>query len=382
VTARSGTAGGERLHVGVTPWMEDWHGTADSLARQAELAEQLGFHSFWLPESHFAGRSASPAPLLGLAAVAARTTRLRLATTSYLLPVRHPLHVAAEVAALDRLSGGRVILGVGRGFRPALFRAFGVPAEEKRDRFEAALGVILAAWRGEPVVALEPAASAQRAQRAEGERSRVAAALPPPGPAASAQRAQRAEGERSRVAAALPPPGPADAEARPVVLAPLPLQRPHPPVWVAGFGPKGVSQAGRLGLPYLASPLETLAALEENYARHREALPPQRRAERLAVPVMRTVFTSRDGSLLARVREALARQAAELSSAPVASLRRQAGAEVGRWALVGEPEEVAEGVRRYREKLGMSHLIVRAHVPAAEPSDLAASLELLAGLDL
>ena len=330
MTARSEKAGDEGLHVGVTPWMEGWNGPAESLARQAELAEQLGFRSFWLPESHFTGRSANPAPLLGLAAVAARTTRLRLATTSYLLPVRHPLHVAAEVAALDRLSDGRVILGVGRGFRPALFRAFGVPAAEKRDRFEAALEVILAAWRGEPV-AVENAAG---------------------------------------------------AEAGPVVLAPLPVQKPHPPVWVAGFGPKGVSQAGRLGLPYLASPLETLAVLEENYARHREALSPQRRAERLAVPVMRTIFTSRDGSLLARVRAALARQAAALSSVPVASLRRQAGAEVERWALVGEPEEVAEGVRRYREKLGMSHLIVRTHVPGAEPADLAASLELLAGLDL
>jgi alkanesulfonate monooxygenase SsuD/methylene tetrahydromethanopterin reductase-like flavin-dependent oxidoreductase (luciferase family) len=363
VTERSEAAGEAGLHVGVTPWMEDWNGPAESLARQAELAEQLGFRSFWLPESHFTGPTANPAPLLGLAAVAARTSRLRLATTSYLLPVRHPLHVAAEVAALDQLSGGRVILGVGRGFRPALFRAFGVPAQEKRDRFEAALEVILAAWRGEPVVAPEAAASAERAQRAEGERTRP---LP-----------------RLRLgAAALPPPGPASAEARPVVLAPLPVQKPHPPVWVAGFGPKGVSQAGRLGLPYLASPLETLGALEENYARHREALSPQRRAGPLAVPVMRTIFTSRDGSTLARVRAALARQAAALSSAPVASLRRQAGAKVERWALVGEPEEVAEGVRRYREKLGMSHLIVRAHVPGAEPADLAASLELLAGLDL
>jgi alkanesulfonate monooxygenase SsuD/methylene tetrahydromethanopterin reductase-like flavin-dependent oxidoreductase (luciferase family) len=219
--------------------------------------------------------------------VAACTTRLRLATTSYLLPVRHPLHVAAEVAALDRLSDGRVILGVGRGFRPALFRAFGVPAEEKRDRFEAVLEAILAAWRGEPVTR---------------------------------------DGDAS-----------AGAKERPVVLAPLPVQRPHPPVWVAGFGPKGVAQAGRLGLPYLASPLESLAALEENYARHREALGEDRRGERLAVPVMRTLFVSRNAALLDRARAALAREAAALSSVPVASLRRHAGTAVDEWALVGEP---------------------------------------------
>jgi len=332
LTKANEKAGDERLHVGVTPWLEDWSGPAKSLVGQAEFAERLGFQSFWLPESHFTGSSATPAPLLRLAAVAACTTRLRLATTSYLLPVRHPLHVAAEVAALDRLSDGRVILGVGRGFRPALFRAFGVPAKEKRDRFEAVLKVILAAWRGEPLTR---------------------------------------EGEAG-----------AGAEERPVVLAPLPVQQPHPPVWVAGFGPKGVAQAGRLGLPYLASPIESLAALEENYARHREALGEDRRGERLAVPVLRTLFVSRKPALLARARTALARQAAALSSVPVASVRRHAGAAVEEWALVGEPEEVAEGVRRYREKLGMSHLIARPHVPGFEPADLSASLELLASLDL
>jgi alkanesulfonate monooxygenase SsuD/methylene tetrahydromethanopterin reductase-like flavin-dependent oxidoreductase (luciferase family) len=328
-TEKPGDAG---LHIGVTPWLEDWSGPAETLVRQAELAERLGFRSFWLPESHFTGRSANPAPLLRLAAVAARTTRLRLATTSYLLTVRHPLHVAAEVAALDQLSDGRVILGVGRGFRPALFRAFGVPAEEKRDRFEAALKVILAAWRGEPV--------AIDGGNGSGE------------------------------------------EARPVVLAPLPVQRPHPPVWVAGFGPKAVSQAGRLGLPYLASPIETSAVLEDNYARHREAFAEHHGGERLAVPVMRTLFVSRNASVLERVREALARQAAALSSAPIASLRRHADAKVEDWALVGEPEAVADGVRRYRERLGMSHLIARPHVPGVEPAELAASLERVAALDL
>jgi alkanesulfonate monooxygenase SsuD/methylene tetrahydromethanopterin reductase-like flavin-dependent oxidoreductase (luciferase family) len=320
---------GARLHIGVTPWREDWTGPAEALVSQARLAEDLGFRSFWLPESHFTGRSAIPAPLLRLAAVAAHTKTLQLATTSYLLPVRHPLHAAAEVAELDRLSGGRVILGVGRGFRPALFRAFGVPVREKRDRFEATLEAMQAAWRGEPVTPNEPGA---------------------------------AEDEP------------------PVVLAPLPVQQPHPPIWVAGFGPKAVAQAGRLGLPYLASPIETLEALLENYGRHREAHAEAGHAHDLAVPVMRTVFVSRNPALVARVRVALGRQASALASLKIASMRRHASAAVDDWALIGGPDEVLEGIGRYREKLGVSHLIVRSHVPGAEPEEVSLSLELLAGL--
>jgi len=310
------------LAIGLTPWLDDWDGPADSLTAQAERAEALGFHSFWLPESHFAGRASNPAPLLRLAAVAARTRRLRLGTTSFLLPVRHPLHVAAEVAVLDRLSRGRVILGVGRGFRSSLFAAFDVPAREKRDRFEANLEAMRRAWLGEPV-------------------------------------AQEACGD-------------------PVRLAPLPLQRPHPPIWVAGFGPKAIAQAGRLGLAYLASPIEPLASLAENYARHREALPGSLDPASLAVPVMRSVFASRDPALLARAHAELVRQAAALGRVP--GLRRLAGSEPEDWAILGEPEAVAERVRDYRKRLGMTHLIVRAHLPGLPAEALEESLRLVAAL--
>jgi alkanesulfonate monooxygenase SsuD/methylene tetrahydromethanopterin reductase-like flavin-dependent oxidoreductase (luciferase family) len=166
-----------------------------------------------------------------------------------------------------------------------------------------------------------------------------------------------------------------DADDRPVVLAPLPVQEPHPPIWVAGFGPKAVAQAGRLGLPYLASPMESLAVLEENYARHRDAREPDAADEPLAVPILRSVFVSRNQALLGRVRESLARQSAALAAAPVASLRRHADAEVDDWALVGEPEAVADGVQRYRETLGMTHLLALPYVAGTEPDEVSASLE-------
>jgi alkanesulfonate monooxygenase SsuD/methylene tetrahydromethanopterin reductase-like flavin-dependent oxidoreductase (luciferase family) len=314
------------LHVGVTPWAYDAETSAARLAEQAEFAEALGFRSFWLPESHFTGRSANPAPLLLLAAVAARTRRLAIATTSFLLPVRHPLHVAAEVAVLDRLSGGRVILGVGRGFRRALFDAFDVPVAEKRDRFEAALGVMRDAWQGRPVV-----------------------------------------------------PGNGEA-ASPVTLSPRPLQSPHPPVWVAAFGPKALAQAGRLGLPYLASPMESMGQLEANYAAHRETLTSSHGDAALAVPIMRTVFAHRDPELLRRVRDGLAREAAALARAPSQAIRRAGDASLDDRVLVGEPEEVACGIERYREKLGMTHLVVRSPVPAAREEEVVESLQHLAAL--
>ena len=304
------------LHLGVTPWVFEGDGLAGALAEQAVLAESLGFDSLFLPESHFSGNASIPSPLL------------RLGTTSFLLPVRNPIHVAEEVAVLDRLSHGRVILGIGRGFRGALFTAFEVPREEKRDRFEAALTVMRRAWAGEAVA------------------------------------------WEAGVGEAVPP--------TPVHVAPLPVQQPHPPLWVAAFGPKAVEQAGRLALPYLASPIESLAVLEANYARHREALA----GATVAVPVMRTLFVSRDAARIERARAALAQQAAALAKAPASSLRRAASADVADWAIVGAPDEVVEGVRRYREKLGVTHLIARVQIPGLAREEIEDSLREIAALPL
>ena len=134
--------GNNALHLGLTPWLAPIGRSAADLVRQAELAEGWGYESFWLPENHF-GEGAIPDPLMLLAAVAGATQTIRLATTSFLLPLRHPIQAAEQVAVLDQLSNGRVILGVGRGFQPAMFDAFNVPKGTRVKHPTFGLGSIL-----------------------------------------------------------------------------------------------------------------------------------------------------------------------------------------------------------------------------------------------
>jgi len=288
----------------------DPQGWAEACAR-AEWADAAGLDSLWLPEGHLR-RGAPASPLLGLAAFAARTARIRLATTSLLLSIHDPVRVAAEVATLDQLSGGRVVLGLGRGFEPTVLRAFGVEPRTKRDRFDDALDEILRIWREE-------------------------------------------DEERAAL---------------------RPVQRPHPPLFVAAFGAKGLAQAARRGLPYLASPIESLATLERNFARHAEGLPEGTAAPPVAV--MRTVHVTAGAAETRRLREAAEAEFAALGSRAAGALADAAAGAAEERVIVGEAAEVAEGIARYRERLGLDLLVVRAAARSDE-RERRASLERLLG---
>ncbi len=303
------------MKIGVTPW--DFTGlNARSLSDQAARAEALGYESFWLPESHF-NPNAIPDPLMLLSAVAAATDRIRLATTSYLLPFRNPFLAAEQVAVLDQLSNGRVTLGVGRGFAPTMLKAFDVVPREKRNLFERCLSVMTDAWSGEPV--------------------------------------QIGDGEEDRV-----------------VLDPLPVQKPHPPIWVAAFGPKALAQAGRLGLPYLASPMETMDTLQRNYARHAEAAAEAGHQDIQITPIMRTVFLASSNRQGEEIR-------ARVHSQAQASGRLAEGASVDDWTIIGDAALVTDRVAEYRERLNVSHLIVtRLRIGGVERHEVEASMSTLA----
>jgi alkanesulfonate monooxygenase SsuD/methylene tetrahydromethanopterin reductase-like flavin-dependent oxidoreductase (luciferase family) len=118
---------------------------------QMVLAEDLGFDSVWLTEHHYADYGLSSAPSVLLATVAARTQRISLAIAVYVIPFHHPLRLAEETASIDILSGGRLIVGLGRGNRPLEFFGHGVPQEESRGRMEEGVEVLLQAWTQERV---------------------------------------------------------------------------------------------------------------------------------------------------------------------------------------------------------------------------------------
>src|SRR3954465_2327644 len=93
-------------------------------------AEALGYHSTFCVEHHFTGWSQISATLNLLTWVAARTKSLRVGTAVMVLPWHHPVLLAEQVAVLDVLSGGRVDLGIGKGYRHNEFKGFCIPMEE------------------------------------------------------------------------------------------------------------------------------------------------------------------------------------------------------------------------------------------------------------
>ncbi|HYB92006.1 MAG TPA: LLM class flavin-dependent oxidoreductase, partial [Candidatus Binataceae bacterium] len=116
-----------------------------------QAAEDLGFDSVWPAEHHFSEYGYCVSSALMLAALAKTTKRIRLGTGIVVLPFHNPIRVAEEYALLDLMSGGRVDLGIGRGYQPHEFRGYGVPQEQSRGIFNESVEVILQAWTQERV---------------------------------------------------------------------------------------------------------------------------------------------------------------------------------------------------------------------------------------
>jgi alkanesulfonate monooxygenase SsuD/methylene tetrahydromethanopterin reductase-like flavin-dependent oxidoreductase (luciferase family) len=129
------------MHVGYAPLFQNPenrlpdHEVYAQELRLADLAEPLGFDSLWSVEHHFTDYTMCPDVLQFLAYMAGRTTRAKLGSMVVVLPWHDPVRVAEEVAMLDNLSGGRVILGIGRGLGRVEYEGFRLDMNESRERF-------------------------------------------------------------------------------------------------------------------------------------------------------------------------------------------------------------------------------------------------------
>lgn len=179
------------------PWDETTEREAFwNAVEQAAHAEAVGFDYYWLTEQHFyveIGHSAAPEMIL--AALSQRTSHMRLGFGVILLPLHHPFLVAERVATLDVLSRGRADFGCGRGTSPYITEGFGVDAAESREMADESLRAVMAIFKQE-----------------------------------------RFEGFEGKYWT-LPP--------RQVV--PRPVQRPHPPLWVAASNIDTFAQAAGRG---------------------------------------------------------------------------------------------------------------------------------------
>lgn len=137
-----------RIRPGSNQQMADVYA---AVVEQAALADKLGFDLVWFTEHHFVQDGYLPAfqPVAG--AVAAVTKQIRISTDIALLPLYHPIRLAEELAVLDQLSRGRMEFGIGMGYVPEEFRAFGHDVRHRVSLTEEAIEILRQAWSDEPV---------------------------------------------------------------------------------------------------------------------------------------------------------------------------------------------------------------------------------------
>jgi len=281
-----------------------------------QLAESVGFDTVMVGHHHFlAGQISDPFTLLS--AIAVQTTTLRVATAIFLLPLHHPLQVAERVATLDQLSGGRVSLGVGIGWNPVEYQAFGASLAERGARIEESLGLLRRLWTERDV------AGTGRFWRFD-----------------------------------------------PVTVHPRPVQAPHPPLWVAGNAAAAIDRAARLGTHWLCDPVQTVDKVAELHHRYERAC-----AAAGSVPawvLRRYVWLGRDRAAMERdflpgfVQKQLAywRVSTEGEAERRLFARIDAGedvpvAEIARGRFFGgSSEDIISDIEECRERTGVEHISV------------------------
>ena len=305
---------------------------------EAVLAEELGFNNVWASEHHFAEDAWNPSPVTFLAAVAARTARVRVGTYVLLLPFHNPVRVAEDIAVLDNISGGRVDLPVGVGSAAGEFRTFGIPFNERLGRTFEALRIIERCFSG-------------------------------------------VEFSHNGKYYDFPK----------VRMTTIPVQKPGPPIWVASMGDQSVAWTARRGYHLAAGAGRGHAKYEELLVQYGHD---RAKCQVASIPIRVHLAATREQAWAeaeaelhqvlhfyrARVDPQSATSAAGVLNdfPPVGEFRHVAGiGHRGCPFLVGTPDEVGRALAAYRDKR-LTHLSLNFHQPGMETSAVRRSMAMFA----
>ena len=316
---------------------EQWSEQAvyDSDVEQMLAAEALGYQSVWIAEHHFNDYGLCPAPQVLAAFLAARTRTLRLGMGVSLLPLHHPIDLAEQLAVLDVVSGGRLDVGIGRGGTLQDYQTFRSERGDARVRIEEGIALMRQCWTGAPFDFAGQFHSAERLH-----------------------------------------------------VRPRPLQRPHPPLFIAANSEDSVLSAARLGLPTLSSFFVPIPELQRRRQVFRETARAAGRADAEIDELERRSGGMRVVHVAPTTDEALRATEPPFMSyqGRMSKLRSDAtGGNVPNsfdrsllrlrsfheyladgWALIGTPDEVRDGLQQYLDATGYRKVLLLMALPGID----------------
>ena len=121
-----------------------------AMSEMAAFADTNGFFMATFEEHHGAENAWSPTPLLNAGAVLSRTTNLAASVSALLLPLHDPIRVAEDIAVIDLMSGGRLTVILGLGYRPSEYQLLGKDWDRRGKIMDESIEILLKAWSGEP----------------------------------------------------------------------------------------------------------------------------------------------------------------------------------------------------------------------------------------
>jgi probable F420-dependent oxidoreductase len=283
----------------------------DELIAEAQQAERSGFDSFFTNEHHQDPGGYFPSPLPVLAAIAARTSTIRLGTGIVVLPLYHPVRLAEDCAMIDIISRGRLILGVGLGYQEGDFASFGLRVSDRVSLFEEGIEVVKRAWTEEKVYFA---------------------------------------GKRYTLAN--------------IMVTPKPVQKPRPPIWVAALGDEAMKRAGRTGDALLCDSFQLPKRLKPRVELYRATAESRGHAHK--------VVMFREGFVAPTREQAIQEYEEGLLSTHryywrhgsyYQDVKREEDLDLKRIGLgrliLGSPEDCIEKIRMWNQEVGADYFLIR-----------------------